>query len=462
MKKSSIFKKARYIICRLKNKGFKAYIVGGAVRDMIMGAEPDDYDIVTDASPDVIAGMFKKTYPVGAEFGVTLVILGKKSFEVAQFRKDGIYEDGRRPLNIEPAAEIEDICRRDFTINALLYDPDDMKIYDYAGGKDDIEKKIIRTVGDPFVRFGEDRLRMLRAVRFSVRFGFEIEPRTLTAIKENAYFINDVSPERIGDELSKMLTGNHPGEALRLLDETGLLKEILPEISAMKGVEQPPQFHPEGDVFCHTLLMFENFRGGSVELAFGILLHDVAKPLTISHEDRIRFNLHDEIGAETSGIVMRRLRFPRDTVTKVQWLVKNHMKFNNVPKMRESTLKRFILQDGFDKLLELHRLDCLASHKNLEIYELIKNEIMKMQTENIYGLPKPFLNGDDLKKLGYEPGRVFAEILNRLLDLQIEGAVKTKKEAVNSVLSEFPLKLHRQNPEKENNCWGQHKRRDTR
>ncbi len=431
------------IIYRLREAGFSSFIVGGAVRDMVMGIEPKDYDIVTNASPEEVSNLFERTYPVGSKFGVSIVMKDNISYEIAMFRKDGVYEDGRRPSSVEKAGEIEDVKRRDFTINALLYDADKDKIIDHVSGINDIHNGIIRTIGNPEIRFEEDRLRMLRAVRFATRFDFAIEHETMTAIKHNATQILVVSPERIGEELSMMFTGNNPDKSLLLLGETGLLEVILPEVEALKGIEQPRQFHPEGDVFTHTCLMLKIFGGGSLTLGFGIVLHDIAKSLTFSKTDRIRFSGHEKKGAEIAGYILKRLRFSNDNVTRVQALVKNHMRFINVPHMKRSTLRRFMALDGFDEMLELFRLDCLASHGDLKIYDFIKREI-KNEKKDSYTLelPLPLINGDDLISLGYKPGPLFSTIINRVLDAQIEGILSSKEEAIEFVLKVFLRDFH--------------------
>ena len=445
-----VSKNALKIVRSLTNAGFEAYFVGGAVRDMVMGIEPKDYDIATNASPTDIKRLFKRVIPVGEQFGVNLVVLGGKSYEVARFRMDGEYSDGRRPARIEPSSVYEDVMRRDFTINALLYDPLQCRLIDCVGGKDDIRKGIVRTVGDPGARFAEDHLRMLRAVRFSALFDFNIEPETFIALRCHASKILNVSFERIGEELSKMFTGSNPGRALSLLDETGLLDSIIPEAASMKGVPQPAQYHPEGDVFEHTRYMLELFGGGSVTLAFGVLLHDVGKPAAFTETDRIRFNRHDAVGAELTVRILRRLRFSRDVITRVRTLVMNHMRFMHVRKMRRSTLRRFIAMDGFDEMLELFRLDCLASHNSLELYEFVKHEMRSAKTT----LPQPFLTGDDLIELGYEPGKIIGTILKKVMDVQLEGTVVTREDALNFVRRDFSPEQAGQNRLRKNSPSG--------
>ncbi len=428
---------ARLILDRLKQNGFTAYIVGGAVRDMVMGREPKDYDIVTNADTGQVAALFERTVPVGAQFGVTLVVLDGKPYEVARFRTDGAYEDGRHPVCVTPATVEEDVQRRDFTINALLYDCDQEEVIDYVGGLEDIRGGIIRTIGDPGLRFAEDRLRMLRAVRFAARLGFAIEPETIESIREAAGAVIEVSPERIGQELVLMVSGIYPDRALELLDESGLLAVVLPEAAALKGVKQPPQFHPEGDVFIHTKEMLRLFGGGSVTLGFGILLHDIGKPSTQTFEDRIRFSGHDILGARIACSILRRLRLSNDIIERVVFLVDRHMDFMNVPRMRRSVLRRFICQDGFDELLELHRLDSLASHGDLDIYHFLKKTLAEQPAEGPE-LPPQLINGDDLIALGYTPGPLFKTMLSWAYDEQLEERLTTREQAIAAVRAEFP------------------------
>ncbi|MFC1541272.1 CCA tRNA nucleotidyltransferase [Candidatus Latescibacterota bacterium] len=441
----NILKKHAFeIVKTLRNAGFKAFIVGGAPRDMAMGLDPKDYDIATDASTDDVSRLFERTYPVGRKFGVSIVMFDDSSFEVSQFRTEGEYVDGRRPSVVKPADETEDVKRRDFTINALLYDPEKDQLIDLVSGFDDIKAGRIKAIGNPAKRFAEDHLRMLRAVRFSARFNFKIEKDTFEAIKQNAGEIKTISPERIGEELSKMFTANNPAKALTLLDKTGLLEVVLPEVSSLKGVEQPKKYHPEGNVFEHTRIMLEMFNGGSVTLAFGILLHDIAKPITATKTDRIRFSLHDSKGKEIAGKIMRRLRFGNEIVSRVQSLVGNHMRFVNVPHMKQSTLRRFIALEGFHELLELFRLDCLASHGNLDIYEFLKKEINHKRKENkSLDLPEPLVGGKDLISLGYGPGKIFNTILKAIQDAQLEGELSSKKEAFEFIRKHFPLNSHK-------------------
>ncbi|MFA6472657.1 MAG: CCA tRNA nucleotidyltransferase [Candidatus Latescibacterota bacterium] len=437
-------KNAVEIVKTLRQVGFKAFIVGGAVRDMVMGKEPKDYDIATNAAPEEIERLFEHVYPVGAHFGVSVVRLGENLYEVAQFRKDGVYRDGRRPVSVEPAEECEDVKRRDFTINALIWDPVDDRIIDHVGGIEDIHNRIIRSVGDPVKRFGEDHLRMLRAVRFAARFGFSVEPGVMDAIRRNASLIFTVSCERIGDEICKMFTGPNPERALSLLDESGLLGEVLPEVSALKGVMQPPEYHPEGDVFEHTLLMLKMFGGGTTARAFGILFHDIGKPATFEMTDRARFNRHDEVGAEIAVRILKRLRFENAVISRVHDLVRKHMQFMNAPAMKRSTFRRFIGQPEFEDMLELYRLDILASHGKLDTYSLILEKIASERANNkTLDLPERLVSGDDLVALGLESGPLFKTILEEVMDAQLEGRINTRNEALEFLKGHFSRQVRK-------------------
>lgn len=435
----SISDNALAVVDRLIAAGFQAYIVGGAVRDMVLSVPPKDYDIATNACPEDVARIFPRIIPVGREFGVSLVPYGGDMFEVAMFRSDGVYEDGRRPVGVLPSDLEGDLKRRDFTINAMAYDPRDDSFIDPVGGMQDIAARTIRTVGNPVERFTEDRLRMLRAVRFAANLGFVIESATFHAVFVNARLVESVSRERIGEELANMFTGPHPGVALRLLDGTGLLDVVLPEVAVMKGVTQPPEYHPEGDVFEHTLAMLDLYEGGSVSLAFGILLHDAGKPSTRTVTDRIRFNRHDEAGAEIASSVMRRLRFSGDITVRVIRLVRNHMRFINVRAMKESTLRRFMAEDGFDELLELFRLDCLARGASLETYEYVVSLREKLGPV----LPEPLISGQDIIDEGYKPGPTFKTILRAVSDAQMEGIVTTREDALAYVRRLYPAQCRR-------------------
>jgi poly(A) polymerase len=420
---------ARRICAQLRQAGFRALFAGGCVRDRLRGELPKDFDIATDAPASEVLSLFPHTVAVGAAFGVVIVVEEGKHFEVATFRKDGPYLDGRRPSSVAFVDEVEDAIRRDFSINALFFDPETEEILDYVGGQDDLARGLIRCVGEPEERFHEDHLRLLRAVRFAARFGFDIDEKTRAAMVAQAASIQKTSAERIRDELEKMLCGPHPERSLRLLDETGLLREILPEIAAMKGVEQPPEFHPEGDVFVHTLLLLQHKpEPCSVSLAFGALLHDVGKPSTQTFEDRIRFNEHERVGAEMAGAICRRLRMSNDATERITWLVAQHMRLASIPQMRECRRKRFVREEGFDELLALCRLDCLASHGDLETIEWIEDYRENLQEEALR--PEPLLTGRDLIAMGHPPGPRFKDVLQAVEDAQLEGAITTTEEAM--------------------------------
>ena len=411
----------------LRRAGHRALLAGGCVRDHILGVEPQDYDIATSARPEDVARLFDRCIEVGAAFGVQLVVESEDQFEVATFRRDGPYGDGRHPDYVEYVDEVEDARRRDFTINALFQDPETDAIIDHVGGRDDLERGILRAVGDPRQRFAEDHLRLLRAPRFAARLDYTIEPATFEAIRDMASLINDTSAERIRDEIVKGLTEGHARAYIERLDEIGLLEHVLPEVAAMKGVEQPPKFHPEGDVFVHTLLMLEHMDTPSPALALGVLLHDVGKPRTQTFDDRIRFNTHDKAGARMAETICRRLRIPNAAASQVSWLVENHMRLAATPRMRESKRKRFVRHEGFGDLLELCRLDCLASHGSMETIDWIAQYLSQLPAESLR--PEPLLSGTDLIAMDYAPGPLFTEILRAVEDAQLEGALTTPEEA---------------------------------
>ncbi len=430
---------ATAIVHRLSEAGFKAYFVGGCVRDMVMNIPPKDYDIATDAAPDKVCKLFPDVIPVGIKFGVLLVMEKGNQHEVATFRSDHRYEDGRRPTEVRYSkSPEEDVQRRDFTVNGLLYDPLEDIVLDFVGGREDISKKIIRTIGDAETRFEEDRLRMLRAVRFAARLGLSIDPKTFAAIRSLAPKIHSVSMERIRDENLKILTEGQARRGFELLDESGLLHEILPEVERMKGVEQPPQFHPEGDVWIHTKMMLEGMHAPTATLSLGVLLHDVGKPPTFSVSDRIRFNNHADVGAKMGKEILERLRMPSRTIERVYELVLHHLRFKDFPKMRASTQKRFLRMDGFEEHLELHRLDCTASHGDLTHYHLATQMLDQMPPEVIR--PAPLVRGDDLIERGYQPGPLFKEILNAIEEGQLEGTLKSRSQALQFIADHFPTK----------------------
>jgi len=428
---------ATRIVEALRRAGHEAYFVGGCVRDRLMGLEPLDYDIVTSARPEQVQALFPSTVAVGAAFGVMVVVEEDHQFEVATFRSDGAYVDGRHPTTVRYGTAAEDIRRRDFTINGMLYDPTEDRVIDLVGGRDDIRGRLIRTIGDPLQRFEEDRLRMLRAIRFAARFDYGIEEATYEALGRLAAGLAEISPERIGEELLKILCGPNAGRSLRLMADTGLLPVILPEIQALVGLEQPIDFHPEGDVFEHTCRMLDLAEDPSPEMALGILLHDVGKPDTFQITDRIRFDEHDKVGAEKARLVCRRLRCSNAATERVVDLVDNHMRFAMVTRMRLSTLKRLLAMPYFDEHLELHRLDCLASHGKLDHYEFLLAKMDELSHEEI--APPPLINGHDLIALGYQAGPRFREILGAVSDAQLEGELHSHEEAIAFVRQRYPL-----------------------
>ncbi|MCL6546420.1 MAG: CCA tRNA nucleotidyltransferase [Bryobacteraceae bacterium] len=421
----------------MREDGAQAWFVGGCVRDLLLGRVPKDFDVATSATPDRIQRLFPDAKPVGAHFGVMLFEREGAQVEIATFRSDQSYSDGRRPdaVRFETSPE-QDVLRRDFTINALLLDPLTGEVLDFVGGREDLEARLIRVIGDPERRFGEDHLRLLRAVRFAAVLGFQIEPATFAAIRRLAPLIRRVAAERIRDELERLLTEGDARRGLELLDESGLLVELLPEVAAMKGVSQPPQYHPEGDVWTHTLLMLGLMESHPpLTLALGVLLHDVGKPPTFRVAERIRFDGHDTLGARMAAEILGRLRFSKQQIRRVELLVADHLRFKDVPQMRPATLKRFLRQPHFEELLELHRLDCLASHRNLETYHLLLE--MLRQTPPGALKPAPLLRGADLIQAGYTPGPLFGRILEAVEEAQLEGRLKTREQALRFVEHHF-------------------------
>ncbi|HZT70076.1 MAG TPA: CCA tRNA nucleotidyltransferase [Terriglobia bacterium] len=429
---------ATEIVKRLREAGFDAYFVGGCVRDICMGREPKDYDIATSATPAQVVEMFPDSLTVGAQFGVVIVPREEGNVEVATFRSDGRYANGRHPVHVEYAKSAEeDVCRRDFTINGLLYDPIEEKVLDFVGGQADIRNRKIRTIGDPYQRFSEDRLRMLRAVRFAARFNFDLDPAVASAIREFAQEIRLVSAERIRDEILKILTEGQARRGFELLDNTGLLDQVLPEVKAMHGVQQPPEFHPEGDVWTHTMMMLEQLHEPTPTLALGVLLHDVGKPRTFSVRERIRFDNHVEVGAKMAEEICRRLRLSTRDTERVVELVRHHLRFKDFPRMKRSTQIRFLRMDGFREHLELHRLDCIASHGNLDNYLLAREMLNKISEQEIK--PARLISGNDLIAHGYRPGPLFKQILQAVEDAQLEGEIRTPEDALSLVRQRFPL-----------------------
>jgi poly(A) polymerase len=421
------------IVERLRAAGHQAYWAGGCVRDLVMGREPKDYDVATDALPDAVARLFPGSLMVGAQFGVVMVTGDVGPTEVATFRSDGLYLDGRHPSQVRYAkTPEEDVRRRDFTINGLLYDPVKDQVLDFVGGQDDIRARRLQTIGEPAARFSEDRLRMLRAVRFAARFDFVLDPATAHAIRELAPAIHEVSAERIRDEILKILTEGAARRGFELLDDTGLLRQVLPEVKALQGVAQPPEFHPEGDVWTHTLMMLEGLGKSSQPvtptLALGVLLHDIGKPATFRVRERIRFDGHVEVGIRIAENICRRLKLSSRETERVAELVGQHMRFKDFARMRRSTQLKFLALDGFAEHLELHRLDCLASHGNLDVYQAARQMMLETPAEVVR--PEPLVNGHDLIALGYQPGPRFKEILDAVRDAQLEGQITTHEEAL--------------------------------
>ncbi len=420
---------AKAIVERLRASGHAAWFVGGCVRDLLLGRQAKDFDVATSAQPAELLRLFPGAGQVGAHFGVVLVREDGAQVEVATFRSDLEYTDGRRPEAVRFETDPrQDALRRDFTINALFLDPASGEVLDFTGGKADLEAKLIRAIGDPQRRFREDRLRLLRAVRFAARLGFTIEAETFRAIQRLAPAIHSVSAERVRDEIGRILTEGGARRGFELLDASGLLREVLPEVAAMKGVAQPPEFHPEGDVWIHTLTMLERLQAPSLTLALGVLLHDVGKPPTFRVAERIRFDGHVEKGVAIAHSILTRLRFPNDVIEQTEALVANHMKFKDVPRMRESTLKRFLRLPDFEEHMALHRVDCLSSHGDLGNYELLRNKQRELPPEQLK--PAPLVTGKELIAAGFRPGPMFGIVLNEIEDAQLEGRISTPEEAL--------------------------------
>lgn len=424
------------IVQQLRSQGHEAFFAGGCVRDMLLNKEPQDYDIATSARPEDIQRIFPATVPVGAQFGVILVVIDGAPFEVASFRHDGPYLDGRRPSTVRYATLEEDIQRRDFTINGMVYDPLGDRVIDLVGGQDDLRRGIVRAIGDPQARFEEDRLRMIRAVRFAASLNFEIDLPTFAAMQKLAPSIAVISWERIGDEITRILTEGGAQRGFELLDHSGLLQIILPEIVAMKGTAQTPDFHPEGDVFTHTLLLLSHLKSPTETLAYGCLLHDVAKPICFRQDgDRITFYGHTEQGAEIAETILKRLKRARAVWERVSYLVRNHLRQVQAPQMRLSTLKRFLREDGIEELLELARIDALSSNGDLSYYRFCQERRGELKEEEIH--PEPLVRGGDLIELGFKPGPRFGEILRQVEDAQLGGELRSRDEAIEWIKSRF-------------------------
>jgi poly(A) polymerase len=428
------------VVKKLQEGGFVALFAGGCVRDQLLGRKPKDYDVATDAVPEEVEALFPKTIPIGKAFGVIAVVDGKEVVEVATFREDIGSLDGRRPETILFSAAKEDALRRDFTINGMFFDPVKEQLLDYVHGRRDLERRLVKAIGAPAERFQEDHLRMLRAVRFAHNLGFALDPATETAIQSMAGLIAKISAERIEQELSRILTESpRPGDALRHLHELGLLAHILPELLPMVGQEQPPQFHPEGDVFEHTVLMLnlmaeerQNHPPYTArELAYTVLLHDVGKPPTArigpgtDGQPRIRFDGHAAIGAEMAEAILIRLKFPNKEKKHIVEAIRGHMRFMDVQKMRTSKLRKMIGAETFDLEMELHRLDCLGSHAMLDNHDFLCAYMDEMANEPI--LPDPWLCGHDLIALGIKEGKLIGKILKEAYNGQMEGRFASRE-----------------------------------
>jgi len=434
------------IIEILKKSGHEAYFAGGCVRDMLLGTEPKDFDIVTSAKPEEIESLLEHTIPIGKKFGVIMTIKNKYRFEIATFRSDSGYSDGRRPDAVEFKTAKEDATRRDFTINAMFYDPIKEEVIDYVGGQKDIEEKLVRFIGDPETRIKEDHLRLLRAVRFKNNLGFQYHPETYQAIKKHAYLIEKISKERVRDELNKMIMGKNADRGFEELFELGLLKYIMPEAVKMKGMAQPSKYHHEGDVWDHSLLSLKNLTDEeadpdplpeviSLNLRWATFLHDIGKPETFKYEeDRIRFDGHSEKGAEIAERICKRLRFSKKDSDEISWLIKHHMMVVPLFEMSDDRKRHWFLNDYFPNLLELYRADALGIDPidltaYTELKRIYRNEIAKLKL-----MPKNLINGEKIMKLtGIKPGKRIGEIIGKVRDLQLEGKIKTKKDAENFV-----------------------------
>ncbi len=429
----------RLILGRLKAAGHEAYLVGGCVRDIVRGVPPQDYDIVTSALPDAVRSLFSHTVPVGIRFGVLIVIEGGRQYEVATFRTEENYIDGRRPAQVAFATAEEDVRRRDFTINGLLFDPESGRLIDYVEGCRDIEHRLVRTIGNPERRLAEDHLRMLRAVRFAANLGYDLDDGARAAIRNHVTDINRISAERIREELSKTFTRGGARRGMELLAETALLQEILPEVAALQGIEQPKRFHPEGDVWMHTLSMLDRLPAEEAvdsRLAWGVIMHDLGKAVTRTVDERgVHFYGHVQRGGEIARQIMERLRFSGNDIETVGALVQCHMLFMNVKEMRPSRLKRFLRMPDFALHLELHRLDCLGSHGMLDNYEFCRETLSEIPEEELR--PPRLITGNDLIEMGFTPGPVFARILQGVEDAQLSGTIATAEDARQLVLASW-------------------------
>lgn len=439
MEETALEQAARKVVTRLQEAGFEAVYAGGCVRDMLLDAEPHDYDVASSARPEQVQSLFRRTVAVGAQFGVVCVLEGPHEIQVATFRSDGEYTDGRHPETVSFSDAENDALRRDFTINGLFYNPLKKTVSDFVGGRADLDAKIIRAIGNPEHRFEEDKLRLLRAVRFACTLGFEIEPSTWAAVCTNAPKLEMVSAERIREEFTKIMLSPGRVRGFDLLDQSGLMRVILPEIEALKGCEQPPQFHPEGDVWIHTRLMLSLLpKEVSLPLVLAVLFHDIAKPATFSYDEtakRIRFSGHEKLGAEMTEAILVRLRYSRKTIDDTVDAVANHMAFKDVQHMRVARLKRFLARPTIADELALHKVDCQSSNGDLSNYEFLKLKIDEFSHEPL--IPPPLLTGNDLMRLGYQPGPQFKTILEAVQSAQLEGVLTTPSDAESWVKANF-------------------------
>jgi poly(A) polymerase len=429
---------ARNIVRRLREAGHQALFAGGCVRDSLMGQAPHDFDIATSARPEQVQALFPRTIPVGVQFGVVLVVESGREYQVATFRADGAYVDGRHPKSVTFSSAEEDARRRDFTVNGLFYDPIDDKVLDFVGGRQDLETRTLRAIGNPAERFAEDKLRLLRGVRLATVLDFTIETATWEAIRTGAPAIRDVSAERVRDELVKIFASPRRLRGFDLLDASNLMAAILPELLPLKGCEQPPDFHPEGDVFTHTRLMLSLLSETvSMPLVFAVLFHDLGKPPTMRRDEtgRIRFSGHESVSAQMAEQIMRRLRFSNEEIEATVAMVQNHMVFKDVQKMRVARLKRFMARETFEDELELHRVDCLASHGMLDNFEFLKRRRDDFANEPL--IPPPLVTGDDLIAMGWKPGPKFKIVLDAVQVRQLEGTLRSREEAISWVKKEF-------------------------
>ena len=439
MEETALEQAARKVVSRLQEAGFEAVYAGGCVRDTLLGAEPHDYDVASSARPEQVQSLFRRTFAVGAQFGVVCVLEGTHEIQVATFRSDGEYTDGRHPETVSFSDAQNDALRRDFTVNGLFYDPIKKTVSDFVGGRADLAAKIIRAIGNPEHRFAEDKLRLLRAVRFACTLDFKIEAETWNAVCTNAPKLQEVSAERIREEFTKIMLSPARVRGFDLLDESGLMRVILPEIEALKGCEQPPQFHPEGDVWVHTRLMLSMLpKEVSLPLVLAVLFHDIAKPATFSFDEtakRIRFSGHEKLGAEMTEAILSRLRYPRKTIDETVEAVANHMAFKDVQHMRVARLKRFLARPTITDELALHKVDCQSSNGDLSNYEFLTRKIEEFSHEPL--IPPPLLTGNDLMRLGYQPGPQFKTILEAVQSAQLEGVLTTPSDAESWVRANF-------------------------